>query len=142
MKIAKILFIGSFFFLLIQTISYGQNFKVGAGTELRSNPPISMFIKATYDLDFLNENLRTSIDLMVLPPVEGNLDFHYSFFREFGIDAYGLAGVNWGKYVGGNLGAGVLVNIAEEKLDALGEVKYLITHKPQASIKLGLFYNL
>jgi hypothetical protein len=142
MKIARIFLIGGLFILVIQTEAFAQNFKVGAGTELRSDPAISMFVKASYDLGFLDENLSTSLDLMFLPPIEANLDFHYSFFREFGFDAFGLAGVNWGDSVGANVGAGVLKNIAEEKIDVFGEVKYLINNNPQASIKIGLFYNI
>lgn len=123
------------------TKSQAQVIKVGGGMELRSEPPIALITKATYRLDFLHENLRSSIDLMVLPDFEANLDFHYSFLSDFGINGYAIGGLNFASNLGGNVGAGIMVNLSE-RLDAFGEVKYIIKSSPEASIKLGILYNL
>jgi hypothetical protein len=126
---------------LIPKESNAQMIKVGGGAELRSQPPAALILKATYNMGFFDENLRSSVDLMVLPDFEGNLDFHYSFLNEFGVNGYGLAGMNFAKNLGANVGVGFMYNI-QETLDAFGEVKYIIKNSPEASIKIGLLYSL
>jgi len=115
--------------------------KLGGGVELRSDPPVGMITKVTYDLGVLDPNLRVSLDAAILPDFEGNLDMHYSIVKESGYDVYALAGLNIAGQLGGNAGAGINLELSET-LDAFGEVKYLINRAPQASIKLGLLYKL
>ncbi|MFO8235087.1 MAG: hypothetical protein R6U04_06770 [Bacteroidales bacterium] len=119
----------------------GQTIKTGGGFELRTNPPVSIMIKATYDMDFLVENLRTSVDMMFFPDFEGNLDFHYSFLDNFGFNVFGLAGMNIANKLGGNVGAGIGFDIIED-LKGFGEAKYIIKDNPEASIKIGVLYCL
>ncbi len=121
--------------------TYGQTIKTGVGAELRSDPPVGAILKVTYDLDFLIENLRTSVDFMFLPKMEGNLDFHYSFLDDFGFNAFGIGGLNIANKLGGNIGAGVQFEIIED-IDGFGEVKYIIKDAPEASIKIGVLYRL
>jgi len=125
----------------IQCKSSAQLIKVGGGAELRTDPPAAFFVKATYNLGFWDENIGTSIDLMLIPKLEANLDFHYSFLNDFGIRGYGLAGFNYRTYLGFNAGAGFMYNINDD-FDAFGEVKYVIKNSPEASIKIGLLYYL
>jgi len=135
-----------FFFIIVIVLafhaqSHSQVIKIGGGVELRSEPPVGMITKVTYNLGVLDPNLRISLDAAVLPDFEGNLDIHYSFLREFGLDAYALAGTNFASNIGLNAGAGINVEISEN-LDGFGEAKYLINQSPQASIKLGVLYKL
>ncbi len=139
----KILFILAItvLFTSIESPSNAQVIKVGGGAELRTEPPAAFFIKATYNLDVIDENLGTSVDFMLLPQLEANLDFHYSFLNNFGMNGYGLAGLNYGRQAGANIGAGFMYNL-NKTFDAFGEVKYIVKSSPEASIKLGVLYYL
>jgi len=141
MKTIKLLFTTLVILLAFHVQSHSQMIKVGGGVELRTKPPVGMITKITYDLGALDPNLRMSLDAAVLPDLEGNLDVHYSFVREFGMDAYALAGANFASNIGFNAGAGVNLEISDS-LDGFGEVKYLVNDSPQASIKLGVLYKL
>jgi hypothetical protein len=122
--------------------SKAQVIKVGAGTELRSKPPVGLIAKATYRLDFIHENIRASADMMIIPEIEGNIDFHYSFFSNFGFNAYGIGGINLGNQIGGNAGAGLIYGFTE-RIHGFWESKYIIrSHNPEASIKLGVLIKL
>ena len=118
-----------------------QVIKVGGGAELRTSPPAAFIVKATYNLGVLDESLGTSVDFMLIPDLETNLDIHYAFLNDFGIKAYGLGGVNYFGNFGVNIGTGVNYNISDA-LDAFGEVKYIIKNDPEASIKIGVLYYL
>ena len=132
----------SFLFIMLLSFSaQSQVIKVGAGSELRTNPPVSMLTKITYNLGVISPDLRISGDFVFLPGFEGNLDLHYSFINEFGFNAYALGGANFAKKIGVGLGGGVNIQVTEE-LDAFVETKYIIKHTPEASIKLGLLYYL
>jgi len=141
MKPIKLLFTTLVIVLTFHVQSHSQVIKVGAGAELRSDPPVGMITKITYDLGVLDPNLRISLDAAVLPNFEANLDVHYTFLREFGVDAYALAGTNFASNIGFNAGAGVNLEISKS-LDGFGEAKYLINDSPQASIKVGILYKL
>ena len=141
MKPIKLLFTTLILVLAFHIQSHSQVIKVGGGVELRSDPPVGMITKITYNLGVLDPNLRLSLDAAVIPEFEGNLDVHYSFHREFGVDAYALAGTNFASNISFNAGAGVHIEISEN-LDGFGEAKYLINRSPQASIKLGVLYKL
>jgi hypothetical protein len=122
--------------------SQAQVIKVGTGAELRSDPPAGLIAKATYRLDFIHENLRASADLMLIPELEANMDVHYSFFSNFGFNAYGLGGVNIGPTFGANVGAGLMYNFTE-RIGGFWESKYIIRSiNPEASIKVGVLVKL
>ena len=141
MKKIKFIAATAVLLLALQLQGHAQMIKVGGGVELRSDPPVGMITKITYDLGVLDPNLRVSLDAAIIPDFEGNLDMHYSFVKDFGFDAYALAGLNMASVLGANAGAGVNFELSKS-LDAFGEVKYLINRSPQASIKLGLLYKL
>jgi hypothetical protein len=129
-------------FTVISEQNQAQVIKVGTGAELRSDPPAGLIAKATYRMDFIHENLRTSADLMVIPELEANLDIHYSFFSNFGLNAYGLGGVNVGSTFGANVGAGLMYGFTE-RIYGFWESKYIIRSiNPEASIKIGVLVNL
>ena len=122
--------------------SQAQVIKVGTGAELRSDPPVGLIAKATYRLDFIHENLRASADLMLIPELEANMDVHYSFFSNFGFNAYGLGGVNIGPTFGTNVGAGLMYDFTE-RIGGFWESKYIIRSiNPEASIKVGILVKL
>ena len=141
MKTIKALIIAAILLVAFNLNTHGQTIRVGGGAELRSDPPVGLITKITYDLGIFDPNLRISLDAALIPSFEGNLDLHYSFVREFGFDAYALAGANFGNTLGANAGVGVNIELAET-LNGFGEVKYLINNSPQASIKLGLLFSL
>lgn|GEM_PF-1300713 len=141
MKHIKLFLVIPLFLFAFGQQANSQVIKAGGGVELRSDPPVGMIAKFTYNLGVLDPNLRISLDAALIPNFEANLDLHYSFMREFGFDAYGLGGVNLASNIGINAGAGINIELSET-LDAFGEVKYLINRSPQASIKLGVLYNL
>jgi len=131
-----------FSLFLVAKQNQAQVIKVGAGAELRGRPPAGLITKATYRLDFIDENLRSSIDMMVLPEFEGNFDIHYSFLSNFGINAYGIGGVNFASKFGANLGAGFMYGFTE-RIFGYWESKYIIKKiEPEASIKIGVLINL
>ena len=122
--------------------SQAQVIKVGAGGEFRGRPPAGLMAKATYSFDFIDENLRSSADMMVLPELEGNLDIHYSFISNFGFNAYGIGGVNLASNFGANIGAGLMYSFTE-RIYGYWESKYIIKQdEPEASIKVGVLINL
>lgn len=141
----KKVFLGIILFaslFLFSKHNQAQVIKVGAGAELRGRPPAGLIAKATYRLDFLDENIRSSLDMMVLPRVEGNLDIHYSFLSNFGINAYGIGGVNMASNFGANVGAGFMYGFTE-RIFGYWESKYIIKKiEPEASIKIGVLINL
>ena len=140
MKASKFLFI--FIFVTIFSFSVNaQQIKVGLGDELRRDPPVSLLTKVTYDLGFLDPNLRTSGDFIFLPGFQGNLDIHYSITKEKGVNPYGLAGVNFSSSSGFNLGGGLNIPVSEE-IDGFVEAKYIFKYDPEASFKFGLLYKL
>ena len=141
MKNVKVFVIIAITSLALSLSAQGQTIKVGGGAELRSDPPVGLITKITYNLGLLDPNLRISLDAAIVPSFEGNLDLHYSFVREFGFDAYAIGGANFGTTIGGNAGVGVNIELSDA-LDGFGEVKYLINNSPQASIKIGLLYKL
>ena len=140
MNAKKILFI----FLLVTIFSastHAQVIKGGLGNELRLDPPISLLTKVTYDLEFLDPNLRTSVDFIFLPELRGNLDIHYSFLSKDKLNPYGLSGVNFSENSGFNLGGGLNIPITEN-LDGFVEAKYIFKYDPEASLKYGLLFVL
>jgi hypothetical protein len=141
MKRLSFFIIISIAFIILTKISNAQVIKVGGGMELRTNPPVGLIAKATYDLDIIDENLGSSLDFMLIPELEANLDIHYSFVDDFGINAYGLGGLNYGNDLGINVGGGFIYHLTDQ-YDAFGEVKYIIKGNPEASIKLGILYYL
>lgn len=129
-------------FAAISTQTQAQVIKVGTGAELRSNPPVGLIGKATYRLDFIHKNLRASADMMIIPELEANMDIHYSFFSNFGFNAYGLGGVNIGDTFGANIGAGLMYEFTE-RINGFWESKYIIRSiHPEASIKVGVLVKL
>jgi len=137
--IGIVLFFSCFLFA-IQT--QAQVIKMGAGAELRGRPAAGLIAKTTYRLDFIDEKLRSSFDMMVLPRLEGNLDIHYSFFSNFGINAYGIGGVNLASNFGANVGAGLMYSFTE-RIYGYWESKYIIKQiEPEASIKIGVLIKL
>jgi len=139
-KIVLILIFG-YCFMGISDFAQGQVIKVGLGAELRSEPPVGMIGKATYRLDFIHKTLRTSVDMMVIPEFEANLDMHYSFFSNFDINAYGIGGLNIENELGANVGAGLMYGFTERIL-GFWESKYIIKNKPEADIKIGILLKL
>jgi hypothetical protein len=129
------------FLVFLSFSAHSQTIKVGAGSELRTNPPVSMLTKITYNLGLIHPDLRISGDFVFLPVLEGNVDLHYSFINEFGFNAYALGGANFAEKIGVGLGGGINIQVTEE-LDAFMETKYLIKHTPEATIKVGLLYYL
>ncbi len=131
-----------FSLFLFSKQNQAQVIKVGAGAELRGRPPAGLIAKATYRMDFIDENLRSSLDMMVLPKIEGNFDIHYSFLSNFGVNAYGIGGVNLATNVGANVGAGFMYEFTE-RIFGYWESKYIIKQiEPEASIKIGVLINL
>ena len=131
-----------FSLFLVANQTQAQIIKVGAGAELRGRPPAGLIGKATYRLDFIDENLRSSVDMMLLPELEGNFDIHYSFLSNFGINAYGIGGVNLASNLGANVGAGFMYGFTE-RIFGYWESKYIIKQiEPEASIKIGVLINL
>lgn len=129
-------------FTAISKQNQAQVIKVGTGAELRSAPPVGLIAKATYRLDFIHKNLRVSADMMIIPELEANLDIHYSFFSNFGFNAYALGGVNAGDTFGGNVGAGLMYGFTE-RIHGFWESKYIIRSiHPEASIKVGILVKL
>lgn len=140
MKPIKLLFI----LLFVSAFSIkanAQQLKVGLGDELRKDPPVSLLTKITYDLGFLDPNLRTSGDFVFLPGFHGNLDIHYSITKEKGVNPYGLAGVNFSSSSGFNLGGGLNIPVSED-FDGFVEAKYIFKYNPEASFKFGLLLKL
>ncbi|MFP4619987.1 MAG: hypothetical protein ACLFM7_01640 [Bacteroidales bacterium] len=140
MKTKKFLFI-ILFFGLFSVAARAQTIKAGLGDELRVNPPVSLLTKITFDLGFLDPDLRTSADFIFLPELRGNLDMHYSIVSETSVTPYGLAGINFSKSSGFNLGGGANVPITDN-LDGFVEAKYIFKYDPQASLKFGLLFVL
>lgn len=139
MKLKKIPFI--ILFLTVFSVSArAQVLKAGLGDELRLDTPVSLLTKITYDLDFLDPNLRTSLDFIFLPELRGNLDIHYSILSDDKLNPYGFAGVNFSNSSGFNLGGGLNIPITEE-LDGFVELKYIFKYNPEASLKFGLLYK-
>lgn len=138
-------FIGIILFFsvfLFSKNSQAQVIKVGAGGEFRGRPPAGLIAKATYRFDFIDKDLRSSLDMMVLPELEGNLDIHYSFISNFGFNAYGIGGVNFASNFGANVGAGLMYSFTE-RIHGYWESKYIIKQiEPEASIKVGVLINL
>lgn len=139
-----------FFFFIIFVVVFttislqtrAQVIKAGTGAELRYEPPAGLIAKATYRLDFIHKNLRASADMMIIPDLEANLDIHYSFFSNFGFNAYGLGGVNAGPTFGANIGAGLIYEFTE-RINGFWESKYIIRSiHPEASIKVGALVKL
>jgi len=141
MRYVKLLLITTCLLLAFHLQGQAQQIKAGGGVELRSEPPVAMITKITYQLGALDPNLGISLDAAILPDFESNMDVHYSFLREVDFNAYGLAGINFAARIGFNAGIGTNIEISE-RLDGFGEVKYLINRSPQASIKVGLLYKL
>mgnify|MGYP006305953151 CR=1 FL=1 len=141
MKTHKQLIVTIFFILFVGFSTHAQTIKVGLGNELRKEPPLSMLTKITYNLEFLDPNMRTSIDFIFLPELRGNLDIHYSFGNDQGVKPYGLGGVSFAVDAGFNMGAGVDIPITED-LGGFSEVKYIFKYNPNLSFKLGLLYTL
>jgi hypothetical protein len=140
MKPIKLLFI----LLFVSAFSIkanAQQLKVGLGDELRKDPPVSLLTKITFDLGFLDPNLRTSGDFVFLPGFHGNLDIHYSITKEKGVNPYGLAGVNFSSSSGFNLGGGLNIPVSED-FDGFVEAKYIFKYNPEASFKFGLLLKL
>lgn len=128
-------------FLFFNNIQ-AQVIKVGAGAELRGRPPAGLIAKTTYRLDLIDEDLRSSLDMMVIPKLEGNLDLHYSFISNFGFNAYGIGGVNLSSKLGANIGTGFMYSFTEQ-IYGYWESKYIIKKsEPEASIKVGVLINL
>lgn len=125
----------------LSTQTQGQEIKLGGGLELSSSPPVGMVTKVTYHLGALHPNLRISMDAAVLPELQANMDVHYSFMKEMGMDIFALGGANFQRPFGVNIGSGIHVEMSKS-LDAFGEVKYIIGSSPQPSIKLGVLYKL
>lgn len=140
MKAKKILFI-FLFITMFSMSSRSQTIKVGLGDELRVNPPVSLLTKVTFDLQFLDPDLRTSLDFIFLPDLRGNLDIHYSFLSKENLNPYGIAGVNFSRMSGFNLGGGLNIPIKKE-LDGFVEAKYIFRYDPEASLKFGLLFIL
>ena len=140
MKPIKLLFI----LLFVSAFSIkanAQQLKVGLGDELRKDPPVSLLTKITYDLGFLDPNLRTSGDFVFLPGFHVILDIHYSITKEKGVNPYGLAGVNFSSSSGFNLGGGLNIPVSED-FDGFVEAKYIFKYNPEASFKFGLLLKL
>jgi hypothetical protein len=118
----------------------GQTIQVGLGNEFRKDPTLSILTKFTYDLEFLDPNFTTSLDIAVFPEFSGNLDVHYAFQKN-GLDIYGLSGVNLSHRSGLNMGVGLNLAISEE-LSGFAELKYILRYQPEPTLKFGLFYQL
>lgn len=140
MKAKRIIFI----FLVVTIFSVSaraQVIKAGLGDELRLDPPVSLLTKMTFDLEFLDPNLRTSLDFIFLPELSGNLDIHYSFLSKENLNPYGIAGVNFSSMSGFNLGGGLNIPIKND-LDGFVEAKYIFKYNPEPSLKFGLLFIL
>jgi hypothetical protein len=140
MKPLKLLFI-LLFVSAFSITAKAQQLKVGLGDELRRDPVVSLLTKITYDMGFLDPNLRTSGDFVFLPGFHGNLDIHYSITKEKGVNPYGLAGVNFSSSSGFNLGGGLNIPVSED-FDGFVEAKYIFKYDPEASFKFGLLLKL
>jgi len=128
-------------FFAVHYQAKSQTIKAGGGIVVRSQPKAGMVTKLTYDLGVLDPNLRLSLDFMVIPPIEANLDVHYTFLRNSSLEGYALAGTNLANPTGLNAGGGLNFDLSPS-LDGFGEVKYLINPSPQPAIKLGILYHL
>ncbi|MBS3771572.1 MAG: hypothetical protein V5A47_00290 [Bacteroidales bacterium] len=140
MKAKKVLF--TFLVIILFSMSArSQAIKAGLGDELRLDPPLSLLTKVTFDMEFLDPALRTSLDFIFLPELRGNLDIHYSFLSKDNLNPYGIAGVNFSRMSGFNLGGGMNIPITN-KLDGFVEAKYIFRYNPEASLKFGLLFIL
>lgn len=140
MKAKKTVFI-LLFITMLGASAHAQVIKAGLGGELQKDPPVSLLTKVTYDMGFLDPNLRTSADFIFIPELRGNLDIHYSFLSKDKLNPYGLAGVNFSQDSGLNMGGGLTIPITEE-LDGFVEAKYILKYDPEASLKFGLLFVL
>jgi hypothetical protein len=139
-----------------------QNFSAGAGVAYGTD--ISSFGFSVNGVYSFNEKMSIAPSYIYFPEVDFvtwsviNVDMHYNFMTENGMDVYGIAGMgitmisfdyDWeglddlsstSTNFGVNLGGGVSKSISKS-LNIFGELKYTLSSGSFLSLNAGVLYN-